>query len=65
MTEGDKAFYKRRLKEELKQARKAESQQLKQLHLGWALLYQERIDGAPNTVTRALDAQLRDVELGA
>lgn len=60
MTEGEKAFYKRRIREELGKANAPENRDLRNLHLRWALLYQERLDGTPRNVTRALEAQLRD-----
>jgi hypothetical protein len=60
MTEGDKAFYKRRIREELKQARNAESSQLEQLHRRWALLYQERLDQTSKAQTGELEAKLSD-----
>ena len=47
MTEGDKAFYKRRLREELQQARAEEHPNLRLLHERWAKLYQDRLDGVP------------------
>ena len=59
MTEGDRAFYRRRMREEINQAQKAESIQLQQLHLRWAMLYQERLDGAPRSAIRKLEARLR------
>lgn len=60
MTEGDKAFYRRRIREELKKAHAVENRQLRQLHLRWALMYQERIDGIPKNVTRELESRLRN-----
>ena len=60
MTEGDKAFYKRRIREELTKASAVENQDLRQLHLRWALLYQERLDGMPKHVTRSLETRLRE-----
>jgi hypothetical protein len=45
MTEADKAFYKRRLREEREQARVAESPQMRTLHEHWAKLYEARLDG--------------------
>lgn len=65
MTQGDKAFYRRRMREEINQAQKAESPQLRQLHLRWAMLYQERLDGAPKNVTRTLEARLRGAGLNS
>lgn len=49
MTEGEKAFYKRRQREELKRARAAEHPNLRLLHLRWAQLYQDRLDGVPRS----------------
>lgn len=49
MTEGEKAFYKRRQREELKKARAAEHPNLRLLHLRWAQLYQDRLDGVPRS----------------
>lgn len=60
MTEGDKAFYKRRIREELNKANAVENRQIRQLHLRWALMYQERIDGIPKNVTRDLEARLQE-----
>lgn len=65
MTEGDKAFYKRRIREELRKVSAVADPQLKQLHLRWALLYEERLDGKPRTITRTLEARLRDAGLTA
>jgi hypothetical protein len=65
MTEGDRAFYKRRLREEIKQARMANCPQLRQLHLRWAVLYQERLDGTPKSVTSALETRLRNAGFSA
>ncbi len=49
MTEGEKAFYKRRQREELKKARAAGHPNLRLLHLRWAKLYQDRLDGVPRS----------------
>jgi hypothetical protein len=49
MTEGEKAFYKRRQREELKKARAADHPNLRLLHLRWAQLYQDRLDGVPRS----------------
>jgi hypothetical protein len=59
MTEGDKAFCKRRIREELLKAEAPENRHIRHLHLRWALLYQERMDGTPKNVTRVLEAQLK------
>lgn len=60
MTEGDEAFYQRRIQEELGKANHARNQRLKRLHLRWALLYQERIDGASKLVARTVEEGLVD-----
>lgn len=49
MTEGERAFYKRRQREELKKARAASHPNLRLLHLRWAQLYQDRLDGVPRS----------------
>ena len=49
MTEGEQAFFRRRMIEELKKANKAEDAYLRNLHLGWATLYERRLDGDPKT----------------
>ena len=40
----DRAFYERRMREELEQAAKETDPQLKRLHQGWADLYRNRLD---------------------
>jgi hypothetical protein len=60
MTEGDKAFYKRRIREELRKANAPENRHLRKLHLRWALLYQARLDGTPKNVIRTIEAQCRE-----
>lgn len=45
MTEGDKAYYERRRKEELKIARAITDPERKALHLQWAQWFNERLDG--------------------
>jgi hypothetical protein len=62
MTEGDEAFYERRIQEELGKASDAGNPRLKQLHLRWALLYQKRIDGAPKSVARSVEERLLDAQ---
>jgi len=52
MTEGEQAFFKRRIREELKRAETAEEAYLRNLHLGWAALYEQRLDGAPKSRVR-------------
>lgn len=49
MTEGDKAFFKRRLREELRKAWAAPHPNLRNLHLKWAALFQDRLDGVPRS----------------
>ena len=43
--ENDRAFYTRRLSEELARATSEPDMKLKALHLGWAGLYRERLGG--------------------
>lgn len=62
MTEGDEAFYQRRIEEELGKANDAGNQRLKQLHLRWALLYQKRIDGASKSPARSAQERLLDAQ---
>lgn len=45
MTEGDKAYYQRRRKEELKLARAISDPDSKMLHLQWAQWFNDRLDG--------------------
>ena len=45
MTEGDRAFYKRRAREELQVARALPNCDLKALHLAWAGYFNDRLDG--------------------
>jgi hypothetical protein len=60
MTEGERAYYKRRIREELAKANAPENRDIRNLHLRWALLYQERLDGTPKYITRALEARMRE-----
>ena len=45
MTEGDRAFYKRRIREEMQLAGTISSRELKELHLAWAQYFNDRLDG--------------------
>lgn len=45
MSESDRSFYIRRLQEELRQALMSDTPQLEDLHLGWAMLYRNRLQG--------------------
>jgi hypothetical protein len=45
MTEGERVFYRRRIKEELNLARVMASSERKTLHLQWAQYFNERLDG--------------------
>ncbi len=45
MTEGDRVFYRRRLKEEMKLARVVGCPDRKELHLRWAQYFSQRLDG--------------------
>lgn len=48
MTQGEQAFFKRRVREEPEKANQAEEPYLRNLHLGWASLYEQRLDGVPS-----------------
>jgi hypothetical protein len=45
MTEGDRAFYKRRIREELNLARAVGCAELKEQHLRWAQFFSARLEG--------------------
>jgi hypothetical protein len=45
MTEGDRAYYQRRLKQEMSLARAITNLQRKTLHLQWAQYFNDRLDG--------------------
>jgi hypothetical protein len=45
MTEGDKAYYQRRIREEMSLARTIGSTERKTLHLQWAQYFKDRLDG--------------------
>lgn len=45
MTEGDRIFYQRRIKEEMKLARAIGCAERKALHLQWAQYFNDRLDG--------------------
>lgn len=62
MIEGDEALYQRRIQEELGKANHAGNPRLKQLHLRWAMLYQNRIDGASKPVTRSAEERRLDAQ---
>lgn len=62
MTEGDKAFYKRRKREELNKARAAPSADLRRLHLGWAELYEARLNGEPKAKIQPMESALLRLE---
>lgn len=49
MTEGERAHYKRRIREELQLARAVGSTELKELHLSWAQFFNDRLDGKRKT----------------
>ena len=59
MTKDDEAFYTRRMREELNRASSVKGRRLRNLHLRWALLYQERLDATPKAVNRTLEGRLR------
>ena len=45
MTEGEKAFYRRQIKDELARARTIDCLESKELHLRWAQFFKSRLDG--------------------
>lgn len=45
MTEGERAFYKRRIKEEMRRARAISCPETKELHLSWAQFFDARLHG--------------------
>ena len=45
MTEGEKAYFQRRIREEMNLARAIESPAHKTLHLQWAQYFNDRLDG--------------------
>ncbi|MFT4026540.1 MAG: hypothetical protein QM676_07040 [Novosphingobium sp.] len=45
MTEGDRAYYQRRLKEEMNLARAISDPESKALHLQWAKWFNDRLEG--------------------
>jgi hypothetical protein len=45
MTEGEKAYFQRRIKDEMNLARAIDCQQRKALHLQWAQYFNDRLDG--------------------
>jgi len=45
MTEGEKAFYRRRAREEMACARNIDCAKAKELHLQWAQFFQHRLNG--------------------
>ena len=63
MTEGDRAFYTRRKREELAKAHRAPTLALRKLHLGWARLYEARLNGEREHVIRRHEATLQRAEM--
>jgi hypothetical protein len=59
MTEGDRAFFTRRKREELAKAHVALTPALRNLHLGWAQLYEARLNGEPKHVVRRREMALQ------
>jgi hypothetical protein len=45
MTEGERAFYKLRLRQELQQAKAAGNPELREWHIRWVQFYEDRLDG--------------------
>lgn len=60
MREADKAFYKRRKREELNKARAATDAALRSLHLRWAELYDARLNGEPKAKIAPIERSLLD-----
>jgi hypothetical protein len=45
MTEGERAFYKWRIRQEMRLAGVVKSRELKELHLAWAQFFEDRLNG--------------------
>jgi hypothetical protein len=45
MRESERAFYSRRLREEMQLAGAVQSARLKELHLSWAQFFEDRLNG--------------------
>ena len=59
MTEGDRAFYNRCKREEFAKANSAPTAALRNLHLGWAKLFEARLNGEPKHLVRRREAELQ------
>lgn len=58
MRESDRAFYSRRLREEMQLAGTAQGTHLKELHLRWAQFFEDRLNGDGKAVPPPLASQL-------
>ncbi len=58
MRESDRAFFSRRLREEMQLAGTVQSKRLKELHLTWARFFEDRLNGNGNAVPPPLASQL-------
>ena len=58
MRESDRAFYSRRLREEMQLAGAVQSGHLKELHLKWAQFFKDRLNGDGTATPPPLASQL-------
>lgn len=58
MRESDRAFYARRLREEMQLAGTAQGTHLKELHLRWAQFFEGRLNGDEKAAPPPLASQL-------
>ena len=58
MRESDRAFYSRRLREEMQLAGTVQSGELKERHLKWAQFFEDRLHGDGTAVPPPLASQL-------
>jgi hypothetical protein len=61
MTQDDRAYYRRRLQEELAKSQTEDRPDLRHLHARWASLYQARLEGKHISLSDPADASLRIV----
>jgi hypothetical protein len=62
MTETDRSFYERRIREELQRAEAAEAPQLRHLHAWWAQLYVDRLGGKRISFDEAVRDAVRQID---
>lgn len=58
MRESDRAFFSRRLREEMQLAGVVQSKELKELHLRWAQFFEARLNGDGTVAPPPLASQL-------